>query len=191
MKCTKVEIIGIYAYPYLIPRLKGPRVCSTRSSIAQPCYTTLTYLWHMITLPTLQAEDPYATDGMQSSCVMMSFCRGTATVCVTGLVCSLATPVFALFAHGQCSQRPTESGIDGFPNGQSVRRATEPWETKYAGDPVPGVANKWKPRLELHVRNWNHIVRAVGVARKTKHQMRDASRQPKTKHQPIIPSCWL
>lgn len=66
-----------------------------------------------------------------------------------------------------------------------------PREGKGAGDPVPGVANKWKPRLELHVRNWNHIVRAVGVARKTKHQMRDASGQPKTKQRPIIPSCRL
>lgn len=190
MKYIKVEIIGIFAYPYLIPRLKGPRVCSTRSSIAQPCYTTLTYLWHMITLPTLQADDPlrnrwYAV--ILRDDVVLS--RHSYCLCYRARL-QPCDPCFCI-VRPRPVQSETESGIDGFPNGQSVRRATEPWEAKYAGDPVPGVANKWKPRLELHVRNWNHIVRAVGVARKTKHQMRDASRQPKTKHQPIIPSCWL
>lgn len=170
----------------LSPRLKGPRDYSTRSPIVQSCHTTfdLFVAYDYVTDAPGEGSLPNATDIMQSPCKMMSFCRGTATVCITGLVCSPATPVFALFVK-------TESGIEGFPNGQSVRGAAEPWGSKDANNPVPGVTNKWKPRLELQVRNWNHMVRAVGVARRTKHQMRDAARQPKTKEQPIIPSCSL
>lgn len=70
---------------------------------------------------------------------------------------------------GPCRNRArphseTESGLDGFLNGQSVRRAAEPWGGEDADDPVPGVANKWKSRLKLHVRNWNHIARAIGLS---------------------------
>lgn len=176
----------------LSPGLKGPRDCSGRSPIVQPCHTAfdLFVAYDYVTDAPGEGSIPNSPDIMQSPCKMMSFCRGTATVCITGLVCSPATPVFALFVRGRCSPE-TESGIDGFPNGQSVRGAAEPWGSKDASDPVPGVTNKWKPRLELHVRNWNHMVRAVGVARRAKHQMRDATRQPKTKEQPIIPSCSL
>lgn len=173
---------------YFIPGLKGPRDRSTRSSIIRRVTQFWAYLWCTINLLKPQAEDSLHIK--RPCCVMSSFCRGTATICVTGASLQPCNPCFCI-VRPRPVQSETESGIDGFPNGQSVRRAAEPWGGKDAGDPVPGVANKSKPRLELHVSNWNHIVCAVGVARKAKHQMRDASRQPKTRQQPIIPSWWL
>lgn len=60
---------------------------------------------------------------------------------------------------------------------------------KGAGDPVPGVANKWKPRLELHVRKLeSHRLRCRGSSKdKTSDARRIRPAQDKaTTNHPIL-----
>lgn len=101
----KVEVTGMLHIQISSPGLKGPRDCFTRSPIVQPCHTAfdLFVAYDYVTDAPGEGSLPNATDIMQSPCKMMSFCRGTATVCITGLVCSPATPVFTLFVRGRCS----------------------------------------------------------------------------------------
>lgn len=87
------------------------------------------YLWHMITLPKLQAEDPlrnrwYAV--MLRDDVVQS--RHSYCLCYRARL-QPCDPCFCI-VRPRPVQSETESGIDGFPNGQSVRRAAEPWGGK-------------------------------------------------------------
>lgn len=109
---------------------------------------------------------------MQSFCVMMSFCQGTAN---TGQVCSLANPCLCIVGTRPV-QPATESGLDGFPNGKSVRRAAEHWGANMLAILFLASRTNRNRGLELHVRNWNHIVRAVGSSSKGKTS--DARRIP-------------